>query len=228
MVEEFITGQEIDVDILIQDNNIVFMSVTDNFPPKEPYFYEIGCVTPTMALSEKQKCLVEKLVRIWIKRLGFQNACLHFEAICMADTDETIDENYFLMPIEINARLGGSEAWSMVNAAYGVDLLREHVNISLGMRVSSDLKYKNENPQYQCISHDFRENNAVYLKTVKIDVKELKINSNAVEVTITKSRGDLVEQAIMGWVTVKNNLNCTFEDLERCLDRVLANVKFEF
>jgi len=89
-------------------------------------------------------------------------------------------------------------------------------------------RYKNENPQYQCISHDFRENNAVYLKTVKIDVKELKINSNAVEVTITKSRGDLVEQAIMGWVTVKNNLNCTFEDLERCLDRVLANVKFEF
>jgi len=228
LVEEFINGQEVDVDLLIQDNEIVFMSVTDNFQPKEPYFYEIGCVTPTMALSEKQRLLVEKLVKVWMKKLDLKNACLHFEAICMIGTSEPINEDYFLMPIEINSRLGGSEAWSMINAAYGVDLLREHINVSLGIRVSNDLKFKNENPRYQCISHDFRENYAFYLKAVKINVKDLQMNSNAVEVTVIKSKGDLVKQEIMGWVAVKNNLNCTFQDLENCLEEVLANIKFIF
>ena len=181
-----------------------------------------------MALSKKQRLIVEKLARNWTKKLNFQNACLHFEAICMTNSDDNINEDYFLMPIEINARMGGSETYSLIKTAYNVDLLREHVNISLGMKVSKDLKFKNDNPQYQCIIHDFRENSNLYLKSVKINVEEIQMNSNAVEVTITKSTGDLVNKDIMGWVTVKNNLNCSFKELENSLDQVLSYVKFEF
>jgi hypothetical protein len=53
--------------------------------------------------------------------MNFQNAVLHFEARCRSEklynksnfdsNNNLIDENNFFMPIEINLRLGGSEAW---------------------------------------------------------------------------------------------------------------------
>ena len=39
-------GNEIDIDILIQDNEVKFMSISDNFPPKEPFFFEQGKKQP--------------------------------------------------------------------------------------------------------------------------------------------------------------------------------------
>ena len=37
-----IEGFEVDVDILIQKNKVKFINITDNLPPKEPYFNETG------------------------------------------------------------------------------------------------------------------------------------------------------------------------------------------
>lgn len=42
LVEEFIFGCEVDLDILIQDNEVKFMAITDNFPAKAPFFFEQG------------------------------------------------------------------------------------------------------------------------------------------------------------------------------------------
>jgi hypothetical protein len=35
-------GHEIDLEILVQDNKVKFLAISDNTPPIEPYFYEQG------------------------------------------------------------------------------------------------------------------------------------------------------------------------------------------
>jgi hypothetical protein len=42
LIEEYYEGCDIDIDILIQNNEIRFMSISDNFPPIEPWFFEQG------------------------------------------------------------------------------------------------------------------------------------------------------------------------------------------
>ena len=42
IAEEFFEGHEIDLDILIQDNQMKFIALSDNLPPLEPWFYEQG------------------------------------------------------------------------------------------------------------------------------------------------------------------------------------------
>jgi hypothetical protein len=42
IVEEYISGHEIDIDIILQNNKVKFISISDNTPPIEPYFFEKG------------------------------------------------------------------------------------------------------------------------------------------------------------------------------------------
>ena len=51
IVEEFFEGHEIDMDILIQDNVMKFMAISDNLPPLEPWFYEQGIYTALYTAS---------------------------------------------------------------------------------------------------------------------------------------------------------------------------------
>ena len=42
LCEEYFVGHELDLDILIQDNQIKFMLITDNLEASEPFFFEQG------------------------------------------------------------------------------------------------------------------------------------------------------------------------------------------
>ena len=132
------------------------------------------------------------------------------------------------MPIEINARLGGSEAWSMINAAHDVDILREHMNISLGFMLTKELRLKGHMPCFQCISLNFRQIQKIFLESIHIDVNSLENNGDAIEVALTRSPGQILNGDIMGWVTVRNELNCSLDDMNMNLKKVLDSVEFMF
>ena len=70
-----------------------------------------GEITPSARLSSDEMKVIEQLLKHWMSKLNFQNACLHFEAKCRPESiyNETvlfdedfnlIKENNFLMPIE--------------------------------------------------------------------------------------------------------------------------------
>ena len=42
IVEEFYDGHELDIEVLIQDNKVKFIAISDNFPAQPPYFFELG------------------------------------------------------------------------------------------------------------------------------------------------------------------------------------------
>ena len=194
--------------------------------------------------------------------MNFQNAVLHFEARCRPASiyesevnnfrilDENnnyqIDENAyykflienessFIMPIEINPRLGGAEAWSMSLAAHDVNMMNEYVNICLGMQLNKDeLMRKQNHPCNQCISKDFHPAINTRLNSIQVYLEQLKQNPNAVEINIFRSPGDtLTFKDYVGFITVVCNSydpNATSASLDELLEKrqkILDLVQFE-
>ena len=55
MVEEYIEGDEVDIDILIQNGKIKFYTISDNDQTDEPFFVETGRQTPSNLPDKEQR-----------------------------------------------------------------------------------------------------------------------------------------------------------------------------
>lgn len=122
MAEEYIDGNEVDIDILLQNGKVKFWSMSDNDATREPYFVETGQCIPTRLSREQQHELVAMAEEI-LERLGVQHGCIHFEAKYGSRGP---------MPIEANLRMGGDEVYDFVKLAWGVDMIQVAAAIAIG------------------------------------------------------------------------------------------------
>ena len=202
-------------------------------------FYFEGGMTPSVHLSKKEQEAIISLIEKWIPRMNFNNACLHFELKCRPESiyhksnfdqnDNLIDANDFLMPIEINMRLGGAETWSMTKTSCDIDLLREYIDIRLGYTFSKDSLRKANLPRYQCISKDFHPARNVLIQSIVIDYEKIRSLDTDSEICLFRSVGEkLTYNDYMGWVVVRTRTNTSYSELERMLNKVLTYIHFEF
>jgi D-alanine-D-alanine ligase len=125
MAEEYIDGNEVDIDMLLQNGKIKFWSMSDNDATREPYFVETGQCIPSR-LSQSQQLELVSMAEEMLERLGVQDGCIHFEAKYGSRGP---------MPIEINLRMGGDEVYYFVKTAWGVDLIENAAKVMLGQYV---------------------------------------------------------------------------------------------
>ena len=125
MAEEYIDGNEVDIDMLLQNGKIKFWSMSDNDATREPYFVETGQCIPTR-LSNSQQLELVTMAEEMLERLGVEDGCIHFEAKYGSRGP---------MPIEINLRMGGDEVYYFVKTAWGVDLIENAARVMLGQYV---------------------------------------------------------------------------------------------
>lgn len=125
VIEEYLAGAEVDIDMLVQRGELRYAAVTDNFAPIEPYFMELGGEIPSTLPEAAQRELVDVALQT-VRALGAVNGCFHFEARWTARG---------AVPIEANLRLGGAEVYEFNRSGYGVDLVEGAVRIALGMDV---------------------------------------------------------------------------------------------
>ena len=196
-------------------------------------------MTPSIQLSQKEKNAITCLVEQWIPRMNFNNACLHFELKCRPESiyhksnfdqnDNLIDANDFLMPIEINMRLGGAETWSMTRNSYGIDLLRAYVDIRLGFPCdTSYFQRKAKQLKFRCISKDIHPARNVMIKSLKIDLKQIRALDCGTEIYLARSTGDkLTVMDYIGWVCVRSSITASMSELERNLQRVMSCIQLE-
>lgn len=161
-----------------------------------------------------------------MNKLGFRDACLHFEARCKP---ELIGKDNYLMPIEINQRIGGAETWSMILSSYNVNLVHEAAKISLGINLDElNLSNKFSNPRWYSISHNFIIESKKTLKSLSIDEENLSSNLDILEVTFFKSTGSFfTKNESIGWIVTK----CSKENPEKILDSLaksLESIKINF
>ncbi len=124
-VEEYIVGDEVDIDIVLQNGKIKFYSISDNYQTKEPFFIETGQSIPS-GLSDKAKSDLINVAEEILEKLGVQNGIIHFEAKSTPKGP---------VPIEINLRMGGDEVYSFVKSAWGIDLIENAVKIAMGIYI---------------------------------------------------------------------------------------------
>ena len=130
MAEEYIDGNEVDIDMLLQNGKIKFWSMSDNDATREPYFVETGQCIPTR-LSPSQQLELVTMAEEMLELLGVEDGCIHFEAKYGSRGP---------MPIEINLRMGGDEVYYFVKTAWGVDLIESAARVMLGQYVRRIVK----------------------------------------------------------------------------------------
>jgi len=216
LVEEYIEGDEVDIDILIQNGRIKYCSVSDNSKTNEPFFIETRHTIPS-SLPEKDQEELMQMADETLEKLGVENGCIHFEAKSTKRGP---------VPLEVNLRMGGDEIYSFNKGAWHVDLVEGAAKIALGVHIP-----KIENPeepfQYLC-EHDFLPEHSGILVQLNIDpiVEKKKYLE---EIHFFKQIGDAVlappeGYESLGWITVSGDNPLDAQDN---LNEALKYVNFE-
>lgn len=123
LLEQYIDGVEFDVDLIMQDGECVFSSVSQNWPTAEPSFQETGLHLPPDHNKKAVRGLVTLSVRT-VQAFGFRRGVLHVEGKCTSHGPRVI---------EVNARMGGTRIHQMVEAVWGVDLIEAQLRSCLDL-----------------------------------------------------------------------------------------------
>ena len=123
MVEEYLDGPEVDVDLVLSEGAPVYGSITDNWPTVEPYFNETGSNCPSILPAEQQRELIDLAVRS-VHALGLSIGVFHVE---LKQTSRGA------RLIEVNCRMGGGPVRATNLLVWGVDLVEEHLLTAAGI-----------------------------------------------------------------------------------------------
>ena len=123
MLEEYLDGPEVDVDLVISDGVPVYGAITDNWPTVEPYFNETGSNCPSVLTLDQQHALIDLAVRS-VTALGLTAGVFHVEAKFTTRGPRLI---------EVNCRMGGGPVRATNLLVWGVDLVEEHLLTAAGI-----------------------------------------------------------------------------------------------
>lgn len=214
-IEEYIEGDEVDVDIILQNGKIKFSSISDNYQTEEPFFVETGQSIPS-TLSEKNQADLLDMAEETLEKLGVQNGIIHFEAK---------STKHGPVPIEINLRMGGDYVYSYIKDCWGVDLIENAVKIAFGEYIKIK---KPDHPLKYVIGQDFRADHSGVLLNLELpeNVKKLPFVE---ELHFYKEIGDPIfvpPQGYdnLGWITVSGY---NLLDAQDNLKEVTKLIKYE-
>lgn len=123
VMEEFLSGVEVDVDILMSGGDVVYAKVVDNWPSVAPWFEERGFYCPSELDGHMQKDVLSYSKRC-IAALDFQNGL--FQVKCrLTDCGARL--------VGINVRLGCESTYRLHRETWGVDLIMEQCLIAMGV-----------------------------------------------------------------------------------------------
>lgn len=194
-VEEFIDGDEVDIDILLQNGKIKFHSISDNYnKSKGVFFVDSGQAIPSNLPAHIKEQIIE-MAEMTLEKLGIQNGCIHFEA-------KYSSKGFY--PIEVNLRMGGDYVYSYTKSAWSVDLIEYAAKIACGQYIPKITKPVM--PKKYIIGWDLHPQESGIL--VKLDnLEDLKKNKFVEETEIYKKIGDPIlvppeGYESLGWLTV--------------------------
>lgn len=213
LVEEYIDGDEVDIDIVLQNGKIKFYSIADNFnKSKDKFFVDSGQAIPSGLPDPDQEALIH-LAEETIEKLGIQNGIIHFEAK---------STNHGPVPIEINLRMGGDYIYAYIKDSWGVDMVEYAAKIALGEYIKIE---KPELPLRYIIGWDFQIESSGILVELNIS-PELKKKSYLHKMSIGKELGDVILRPPegydgLGWITVYgDNLLDAQDNLKEALELI--------
>merc|ERR1712187_185801 len=123
LMEQYLDGTEVDVDVVMSEGKWRYAGVSDNGPTLEPYFNETWGLCPSILPKEQQVALKDLAVGT-VKALGFSAGIFHVECKYTSTGPQLI---------ECNARVGGGPVRECNLLTWGVDLVEETLFVALGI-----------------------------------------------------------------------------------------------
>jgi len=124
ILEEYLDGPEVDVDLIMSDGKCRYSNVIDNGPTFEPYFAETWAVIPSLLGAEKSRELTDLAIAC-VSEIGFTDGVFHVELRYTSQGGPRL--------IEVNARMGGGPTRMIHKLVSGIDLVIEQFFIALGI-----------------------------------------------------------------------------------------------
>lgn len=119
-LEEFLDGEEFDVDVLLSEGEVAYASVCRDLP--QLYMKETGSQMPPAFPLDQQAELVEFVGPV-LRALEFTDGSFHVELKYTSNGPRLI---------EVNARIGGLAIYDLHRRVWGVDLVEQYLLTRLG------------------------------------------------------------------------------------------------
>ena len=212
-VEEYIDGDEVDLDILIQNGKIKFCALSDNGQTNEPFFIETTRMTPSNLPAKNQAQLLA-LADETLEKMGILNGCIHFEAKSTPKGP---------IPLEINLRMGGDEVYYSLKVAWRVDLIENYIKIICGVYIP---KFEFPAGPYEYLAAEtFSSSYSGILVNLEIDDSLKRLNFLE-EFQFGKKIGDSVlvppdGYEYLGWVLVSGHNPLDAQDNLRATKKLI-------
>lgn len=132
IVEEYMCGPEVSVEIMVVDGQPCVLNVTDKLTTGAPHFVEMGHSQPSM-LGEENVCRIKDLACRAVQAIGIENGPAHVEII-LTDNGPKM--------VELGARMGGDCITThLVPLSTGVDMIEATLRIACGEAPNVDKRF---------------------------------------------------------------------------------------
>lgn len=213
IIEEYMKGNEVSVEVIVLDGTPHVLQVTDKLTTGAPHFVEMGHNEPSKLLAKDVES-IKRLAEKAAVAVGIKNGPAHVEIMLTPSGPKMV---------EIGARMGGDSITTyLVPLSTGIDMVKATIQIALG-----------ENPD---ITPKFEKGSAIrFLDSEsgvieKIDgIEDAKQINGVIEVALTKHVGDMIgniDSSVDRTGHVIAQADAAEDAIERC-EKALACIKIE-
>lgn len=167
LFEEYIAGKEFSVEGIVQNDRVIFFSITEKFVADQLEFIEIGHIV-NILMDNKVKKSIEDYVTQVIKALCVNHCPFHAEI--------RLNNNGLPVLMEIAARLAGDKIGDLINLARGINYFDYIYDTCLGILISSQKMHEHHagirffyrpNVEKYSTIHDLKEIEKYPLEEIK-------------------------------------------------------------
>lgn len=131
IIEEYLQGQEVSVEVIVVDNKVNILQITDKLTTGAPHFVEMGHSQPSR-FPEEVKEQIRKVATEAVQAVGIDRGPAHVEM--MITTRGPV-------MIELGARMGGDNITThLVPLSTGIDMVKATIETALGEKPDIESK----------------------------------------------------------------------------------------
>ncbi|MEC1747891.1 ATP-grasp domain-containing protein [Schinkia azotoformans] len=213
IIEEYMRGNEVSVEIVVINDVVHVLAITDKLTTGAPHFVEMRHNQPSR-LGDKNVERIKELAEKAVLAVGIKNGPAHVEIMLTEEGPKII---------ELGARMGGDFiSTHLVQLSTGIDMVKAVISLACGEVVDLDPKF-NRGSSIQYITGD-----AGYIKSIDgIDLAS-KIDG-VVEVTMLKNVGEQSKEVCnsldrLGYVIAQGS---SVLDAMNACEQAIACIKLE-
>lgn len=132
IIEEYMAGEEVSVEIVVYKGEAHILAVTDKSTLGKPYFVEIGHSEQSQKSAETVAAIKDLATRA-VKAVGIDNSPAHVEIMVTKEGPKIV---------ELGSRMGGGCITThLVPLSTGIDMIRSVMDLALGMEPDLEPKF---------------------------------------------------------------------------------------